>query len=637
VLLNCGVSFSLSIYFYKDAVTLCLGGFMTAVVQQVADFLAVSGPFDLLDDDLRRRVAKHSKIIYLATENQKQMLLDHQRFLFLIQSGQFSVKDSDGAMKHLSEGDYFGYAALLDGVDYRLDITVDSPGLVLCVPEDCFRDSMQHPKVSQFFIAAKDDVLQQDAVTDSNSMWLHKPLYEVANAAPVSVSQHDSILHTAALMSEKGISSILVLEQNKLIGIVTDRDLRNRVVAVGLDSNLPVQQVMTQQPAFLTKNKTLFDAVCLMNERSINHLPVLDALTSEPVGIITATDIFKQQRSNVLFVISDIAKTENLYELTRCAWQLPHYFASSAKRIGDFDIVGKVLSQATDLMTRKLITFFQQQHGKAPMSFCWVVYGSQAREDQTMGSDQDNALLLATEPNEVQAGYFQRMADYVCAGLGKCGIRLCEGNIMASNPALRMSLKQAIDESKKWVKEPTPEAMLAFNIFLDARSAAGDVALFTALQSERKTMFTNTLFLAALARQANETSVPLSMFQKFVFAKAHSEKGCIDLKHNAIAIVNNLVRIHALANEIVVPSTVGRLNNLPKSSGVASVDIKNLKDIWLFLNRLRWRHQLTNKVHDNYIRVSDLSSIEKHQLKAAFQAIHRAQQAAVLKYSGGIG
>lgn len=98
-----------------------------------------------------------------------------------------------------------------------------------------------------------------------------------------------------------------------------------------------------------------------------------------------------------------------------------------------------------------------------------------------------------------------------------------------------------------------------------------------------------------------------------------------------------MVRIHALANEITLPGTIARLESLPSDCGIASTDIKNLKDIWLFLNRLRWRHQLNNKVQDNFIRISDLSSIEKHQLKAAFQAIHRAQQAAVLKYSGGIG
>jgi CBS domain-containing protein len=467
---------------------------MNAVPQQVTDFLQQSGPFDMLDIEQLNDIARHSHIIYLAAENQDEMLSTHKDALYLIQSGQFSVKDCDGALKHLSEGDYFGYAALLDNVSYKLDVTVDSPGLVLCMPKEWFDKAMLHPKINQFFHAAKDDVLQHDAVTDSNSMWLHKPLFEVAETLPITISQTDTIQSAGALMSEKRISSVLIIENNQLIGIVTDRDLRNRVVAVGLDMQLSVKQIMTKTPAFLTKNKTLFDAVCLMNELSINHLPVLDEITNAPVGMITATDIFKQQRNNVLFVISDISKANNLYELTRCSWQLPHYFASSARRPGDFDIVGKVLSQATDVMTRKLITFFGQKNGQAPMPYCWLVFGSQAREDQTMGSDQDNALLLAEEPNEEQAAYFEKMAKYVCLGLGKCGIKLCDGNIMASNPKLRMSLNASIEQSKSWVRQPSPEAILSFNIFLDVRSVAGDSSLFLRLQEERNTVSTVSFF-----------------------------------------------------------------------------------------------------------------------------------------------
>jgi len=427
------------------------------------------------------------------------------------------------------------------------------------------------------------------------------------------------------------------MQDNTLLGIVTDRDLRNRVVAEGFNTQLPVKQIMTENPSFLTKNKTIFDAICVMNEKGIHHLPIIDARTGDPYGMITNTDISRQQRANVLFVISDLSQSQNVDELASNAWQVPQYLASTAKRAGDFDLAGKVLAQATDIMTRRLITFFQQEHGPAPMGFCWLVYGSQAREDQTMGSDQDNALLLAEEPNDQQADYFEQLASFVCIGLGKCGIKLCDGNIMASNPELRLSLEASKKESERWVKNPTPQSLLSFNIYLDARAVAGDYQLFKELQTFRQPLFKQSMFLAALARTANETSVPLSMFQKFVYAKGREHKDSIDIKHTAVAIINNLVRLYALASGLTIAGTVARLNNLPPESGLSPKDRTNLRDIWLLLNRLRWRHQLTNEVDDNFVRVSDLSSIEKHQLKAAFQAIHRAQQAVVLRFSGGIG
>lgn len=131
-------------------------------------------------------------------------------------------------------------------------------------------------------------------------------------------------------------------------------------------------------------------------------------------------------------------------------------------------------------------------------------------------------------------------------------------------------------------------------------------------------------------------SVPLSLFHKFVYEKKADSDDAIDLKKRAIAIINNLARLYALANKITVPNTVHRLASLPSGGGISKKDADNLRDIWLFLGRLRWRHQLSNSVTDNNVQMGQLSSIEKHQLKAAFKAIDRAQQAAINRFSGGV-
>ncbi|MBT0588167.1 putative nucleotidyltransferase substrate binding domain-containing protein [Alteromonas oceanisediminis] len=608
---------------------------MSTAPNQIIDFLSASAPFDHLPNNERERIAKQATLIYL-TQTNKSVLLAQSQCLFLIQSGQFSVKDSDAPQRHLSEGDYFGIDGLIDRVDYALDVHVDMPGLVLCITHSSMYEAMQSAAFANFFTNAKSEALPNQAVLDSNSMWLHKPLAEVLNKAPVKADQAMDIHRAASLMAEQNVSSLLVTQNGKLVGIVTDRDLRNRVVATAAPLTRPISAVMTEDPVKISHNRTLFDAMSLMGEHNIHHLPVVENGAEKPIGMLTASDIVRHQRGNILFVIGELSKAQNLYELTRASWQIPHYFAMHAKRPGDFDIAGKVLAQATDIMTRKLITFYQQQQGAAPMAYCWVVYGSQAREDQSMGSDQDNALLLAHRPDRLEAEYFSGLANYVCNGLAKCGIALCSGNIMASNPDLRLSLDDAIEEARQWVRQPTPKAIMTFNIFLDARAAAGDTALFKRLQAARAPLLQQRSFLAALARHNNHISVPLSVFQKFVFEKGGNDEDAIDLKKNAVAIINNIVRLYALASAVSMPSTLARLDNLPETAGLVRKDAENLRDIWLFLNRLRWRHQLTRNVVDNRVSMSELSSIEKHQLKAAFKAIDRAQQAAVMKYSGGI-
>ena len=608
---------------------------MTAMAKQVEDFLNTSAPFDVLDKEQKLELVKHTELIYLTADNVGD-LQKGKSSLFLIQNGQFSVQDSDAPLRHLSEGDYFGYTNIMEKRNFSLSISVDSPGLVYCFEASAVTPLFELPAIRNFFDGLRNNALQNHAISDSNSMWLYKGLEDVINKSPVSVDVETSITVAAQLMTTQKVSSLLVTREDKLIGIITDRDLRSRVVAASLDIHLPVSHIMTPNPAQIMGNRTLFDALALMTERNIHHLPVIDQQTLVPLGMVTASDIIRHQRGNVLFIIGELSKAENLYELTRLSWQLPHYFSAHAKKAGDYDIAGKILSQATDIMTRKLIGFFQQANGKAPMMFAWLVYGSQAREDQTMGSDQDNGLLLAERPSEAQAEYFAKMADYVCNGLAKCGIKLCDGNIMASNPKLRLSLEEAIEEAKRWVKAPTKDAIMHFNIFLDVRCAAGDISLFKQLQRQRAPLMKQNMFLAALTRNSNEISVPLSMFQKFIYEKGRKEKDVIDLKTRAVALINNIARIYALADGVTLPNTLARLDALSENSQLSKRDATNLRDIWLFLNRLRWRHQLENKVTDNRVSVSSLSSIEKHQLKAAFKAIERTNQAMVMKFSGGV-
>ena len=608
---------------------------MTAMAKQVEDFLNTSAPFDVLDKEQKLELVKHTELIYLTADNVGD-LQKGKSSLFLIQNGQFSVQDSDAPLRHLSEGDYFGYTNIMEKRNFSLSISVDSPGLVYCFEASAVTPLFELPAIRNFFDGLRNNALQNHAISDSNSMWLYKGLEDVINKSPVSVDVETSITVAAQIMTNQKVSSLLVTREDKLIGIITDRDLRSRVVATSLDIHHPVSHIMTPNPAQIMGNRTLFDALALMTERNIHHLPVIDQQTLVPLGMVTASDIIRHQRGNVLFIIGELSKAENLYELTRLSWQLPHYFSAHAKKAGDYDIAGKILSQATDIMTRKLIGFFQQANGKAPMMFAWLVYGSQAREDQTMGSDQDNGLLLAERPSEAQAEYFAKMADYVCNGLAKCGIKLCDGNIMASNSKLRLSLEDAIEEAKRWVKAPTKDAIMHFNIFLDVRCAAGDISLFKQLQRQRAPLMKQNMFLAALTRNSNEISVPLSMFQKFIYEKGRREKDVIDLKTRAVALINNIARIYALADGVTLPNTLARLDALSENSQLSKRDATNLRDIWLFLNRLRWRHQLENKVTDNRVSVSSLSSIEKHQLKAAFKAIERTNQAMVMKFSGGV-
>ncbi|MFC3094226.1 CBS domain-containing protein [Alteromonas sediminis] len=610
---------------------------MTALPTAIDTLLNDTAPFDQLSAERKYKIGTESDWVYLAKDSLDEFIATHSKDVCVIHSGQFLVDDNESGVRHLSEGDIFGFAQHIQNTPHPLRVEVDVAGLILCIPPELFALCMQQTMFARFFKQGQDDALTQSPVNDAQAMWMYRTLGETQHHEPICIDVSASIFDASKRMTESGVSSLLVTEEGKLVGILTDRDLRSRVLAAQRNPDDPVTTVMTENPHKVQNDRTVFDAMCVMNEHAIHHLPIVAEDNITPAGIITATDVIRLQRSNVLYLVSELGKATSLYALSNVAWQIPHYFASNAKRPSDFDIAGKVLSQATDIMTRKLIGYFEQANGPAPMAYAWLVYGSQAREDQTLGSDQDNALLLAEEPNETQASYFAQMASYVCEGLHKCGIKLCSGNIMASNPQLRVSLKGAITEAQKWVREPTLQAILHFNIYLDVRHIAGNKQLFDQLAEARSPLLKQKQFVAALARQTNDVTVPLSLFNRFVYTKHGEHEHCIDVKTQAVAIINSIVRNYALSAGVREPSTIERLKVLPELTTLSARDAKNLKEIWLFLNRLRWRHQIQNSVTDNFIRVDDLSSIEKHQLKQAFKAIERAQQAALNHFAGGMG
>lgn len=609
------------------------------IPDQVLSFFSRHAPFDSLASNEIGPLISGSQLTYLTAQNIKQQLPSINQHVFFIQSGHFDVQEN-GFRRQLGQGDFFNLSILKDENFKDIDILVEESGLVYCLPILQFkRLSEQHSSIANFF----EDYTHKDLISpldESSNIWLYQRIDRQLVKAPVTTESRMSVEQCAKVMAHENISSLLITENEHLIGILTDKDIRKRVVAAGLSPTIPVSEVMTASPTIIHGEASMLDALSMMTQHNIHHLPIVEIALKNGrhkiLGMVTSSDILRAQRSNVMLVVNDIAKAESLYALINAAWQIPHYFKTYASRFSDFDIAGKVLSQATDIMTRKLIEFFIAKHGEPPIEYCWLVYGSQARGDQHLGSDQDNGLLLRSTPSESDTQYFAEFSEYVCGGLAKCGIKYCNGNIMAQNPELRQSLDNAIRQTQVRCDNPSEEAVMHFNIFLDIRNVSGDESLFEEYLRQRTQILQNSLFLAALARFANSVDVPLSLFRQFVYEKKAPTKECIDIKVKAVAIVNDIVRLYALADGVTKAGTVDRINALSDKCGLSETDRRNLKEIWLFLNRLRWRHQLTQNATDNYVSMTELSPFERYQLKKSFQHIKDAQQGLVMKFSGGM-
>ncbi|BDX05135.1 DUF294 nucleotidyltransferase-like domain-containing protein [Planctobacterium marinum] len=620
---------------------------MSDLPKHTIDFFTQVAPWDSLSQTELSSLIQSANLVYL-NEDSLPLLDTQQRLqhgILLIQSGEFEVaSDNPGAApsrRFISESEYVFLHKpeflSTEATQFNTEqITkIHTPGLVFCLDIQILQTLAEQKKAIKSFFIELLKSLRKEELHFSQLNWQEANLFELCQRDLITVTEETTIAECAQIMSHKQVSSVLVCQQQLLSGILTDKDLRSRVLAKNLSAELPVKQVMTVNPEVAYPEQDWLDAVCLMSEQGFSHVPIVDR-RHKPLGIMTKSDVINQQKSNIAWLIKSLSRADNLYELIQQAWQIPHYIRFNMQGKQGFATVGQWLARATDVMTRRLIQFYVRSHGPAPMAYCWLVYGSQARKDQLLTSDQDNGLLLADSPDVEQAVWFKGMGEYVCNGLAKCGISLCNGNIMASNPELRCSLDEAIEEARRCVTEPNNDRLLHFNIFLDVRLVEGNEELFSQLQSRRAELFKQPLFLAALAREVNSNDLPLNLFQRFVYEE-HIEGKKINLKVKAVAVVNSIVRLYSLAQGIKYASTPDRLAALSESGMLAAKDCANLKSIWFFLNELRLTSQLNQTHPDNLVDVTVLSPLEKYQLKKALQSIKRTQSALLVKFSSGLG
>lgn len=614
---------------------------MALDLKDITEFLRHTPPFDTLDQAHFDYALDHVQAVYVNRHNAGDILREGHPTLYVVRSGTYDLTDKHGKhIERLETGDIFGFPALLSGrpITNQLDVLAD--GILYAWDAATFNYLRRYSNIfERYFMQAQEQrLLAEHRQDDSGPDWTERTIGSIISRDLIAIGSDTSIQDAAVRMSENTVSSLLVVDDGQLRGILTDRDIRNRVVAKGMDYSVAVSAVMTQLPQVVYARQSLFDAMTMMNQANIHHLPVLGD-DERPVGMITTTDLMKQQRSEPVFLMNALFKAKDRDTLVREAQNIPHYLRTFATRVRDIGMVGRLLASLTDGMTRKLIKLYEQEYGAAPVAYAWMAFGSQAREDQTLSSDQDNGLLVADSIKPSQREYFLQMAEFVCDGLADCGIRLCPGDVMAKNPEWNKTALEWREQFNKWIKAPTPKAIMHCMIFFDSRMIAGNSQLYREHRERVAKLAQQDIFLGNVGRHIGELNVPLGLFNRL---RTVSDKSGdrIDIKTHGVAIVNDMVRYYSLKAGLTVPATPARLQALRDTNELTTGMNQNLLEAWQFLTQLRLSHQLrlsgdsTEPV--NAVDPERLSTLERRQLKAAFRIIKDAQQGIAFKTGLGL-
>lgn len=615
-------------------------------LSMIREFIGACLPFTELAKEQLERLCAEVSVIYLPRET-VVVADDGAPTLRIIRAGAVDIVSEQGVLlERLGEQESFNINGLAE----------DAPGVKAVVTDDALiycingREMQalrkENRSVDRYFQGQRARRLRRAARYTETRPELLTPIYEVVRRHVVAVEQTQSIRHAAMLMTENRISSLLVMDGVMLVGIVTDRDIRSRVVAVGLDISLPVAEIMSADPQVLDLHSTLFDAMMLMSEKGFHHLPVVETKTegsggnSIPVSVITTSDLVRIRQRDPIYLLQAIARSDDVAKIAEVTQELPALVLRLVSDGARADQVSRFLCAISDRITQRLLELAERQLGPAPTDYAWLGFGSQGRREIALGGDQDNALVIANELDESGEEYFSRLARFVCDGLNACGYPYCPGEVMATNPQWRLRLRDWKNTVSGWVRSPTDDAVMRVSIFYDIRCIFGSVNLAEQLQQHMlNTASTNSIFLAALARNALCSRPPLGFFRRFVVERNGEHQDMLDLKRRGIIPVVELARVNAIANAITRVNTLERFSALAAAKKMALKDARNLQDALNFVMQIRLEHQCQQirdgQTPDNFINPKQLGSLSRSQLRDAFALIHEAQETLAMDFSGG--
>jgi len=606
----------------------------------VAEFLQRTLPFNTLPAE-ELHLATHSLIIQYHSQGSRFDRNTPAPGLCILRSGAVDIRDSSNKLlDRLGEGESFHIGGL-NAQPGEITATVIEDALLYVLPDASYRTLREGNRdFDRYFGSQRNRRLRRAARYQPEPNAMMQQVGSVMARKLLTIDQRATTRSAAEAMAARRVSSALVMADEQLIGILTDRDLRVRLVAKNLPASTAVAEIMTPDPQTIESSDTLFEATLLMTQRGYHHLPVIE--DGRLAGVVTTSDLILARKDDPVYLVQHISRQHDVASIKELVVGVSNLMVQWVQAGMRAEQVSRILTAISDAITVRLIQLAEQTYGTAPVAWCWVGFGSQARAEQLLGADQDNGIIIADELEEGDAQWYADVARFVCHGLNECGYPYCPGGIMATTDQWRVPLASWHDTVRKWTRTPTADAVMRASIFFDLRCIYGEATLVQQLQAVMlECASSNTIFLAALAANALDSKPPLGIFRRFVVDRDGEHRDSLDLKKRGVLPVTEIVRLRALAHGIQAVNTDDRLKALAAGRHITIVDSRNLADALHFIQQQRISHQCEQitrgEAVSNFLDPHSLSKMTREQLRDAFTIIDDAQTAVRNHYRAGMG
>lgn len=635
-----------------------------AIPQRVHDFLKNYPPFSLLEEGILLDIAAKIKIRYI----QEQSLVfaqeeETRKEIYLVKEGAIHLLHSTDGETQLVEvcdqGEIFGLRPLAGTPIYTLSAKAVEESLLYVIPTAVLLPIIEtHPKVAWYFaqsFAAGNASLSQNK--QDRSLFSAHPspidktfeLVEIQSIGhskkPVTCSLNTSIRDAAQTMRSQNVGSIVITDAEHIaLGILTDRDLRNKVVTGDIGLEQAVSEIMSHPVITMTPQLTVADVQVLMMKHGIHHLVLTEngTNTSPVVGVISEHDLLVIQGNNPAVLIREIKRSTSgqaLKIIREKAEMLLKKYLFQEVAIG---FISSMITQVNDAIIVRAIQLAEEASTEegylSPgLRWCWLALGSEGREEQLLRTDQDSALVFEDVPEDrlaITKAYFLQLSQKVTKLLFECGFDYCPGDMMASNPAWCLPLSSWKKQFSAWILTPTQQHVLYSNIFFDFRPIWGHWPLADELTTHIfDTIGKRETFLSFMARNALQNAAPLTFFRQFMVERSGEHKDQFDIKGRAMMPLADAARVLILAAQLPqVNNTFRRFDKLAELEPQNRALFEQAADAYEILVRYRALQGLKNDTSGRYFKPSELSKMERLNLRNSFKPLRELQDLLTVRF-----
>lgn len=629
----------------------------TAVLQNIhgtMEFLRKYPPFNQMDSAQLAYLVEHCQLrFYAAGESIIKPGDGPVQHFYIVKQGlvvgerPHSARRGSETTFEIASGECFPLAALLGERATRTEHLAGEDTFCLLLGKDAFvRLFAQSAPFRDFALrgvsSLLDQVNQQVQLRAAENLGaqysLDTTLRELALQQPVACSAATPLRDAVRRMHEQHVGSIVIVDESERpAGIFTLRDLR-RVVADGESLEQPISALMTQRPFHLPPEASAFDAALAMTERHIAHVCLVEH--ERLVGVVSERDLFSLQRVDLVHLARTIRHAGRIETLVALRSDIRLLVERMLAHGASSTQITQLVTLLNDHTVCRVIELVLEELGDPGVPFSWLCFGSEGRREQTLHTDQDNGILFEADCPEQAEHMRQRLlpvARRINQRLAECGFALCRGNIMAGNPELCLSRREWAQRFAAFVREATPESLLASSIYFDLRVVWGDEQGCAQLRRQLLAdVADNSLFQRLLAANALRHRPPLGRFRDFVVARKGAEKDTFDLKEEGLTPFVDGARLLALAHGVEDSSTLRRFAELVRLEVIDAQDGAAYEEAYHFIQQARLQLHQQQAAQDlplsNRLDPDSLNHLDRRILRESFRQAQRLQASLALRY-----